>query len=632
MGAGLAGVYYARHEVSRITGSVAAEFRAGQAAIESGKAELKRAAGGQDMAGIRRSQAQFAAAAADFQAGAAVIDGSRLVLIAQAVPLLGSRIVTPRVQAVDRLGAMGVALSGAASAAAGVDLTITAPDPHGLKGAPHLLAALERSQSQLSVVQSLLLVAQSEAHQVDPSLLPGSEQATFHKSLGSIDKAAGGIVAFNRLVPSLFEILGGNGPRTYLIEQVNPAELRSGGGFLGTASIARADHGKLTILSSGDVYTLEGRRATYGESGYIAPPRELAQAFPAAYDHYYSWVLADSNVFPGLDTNARWGQWFAQHELGVRPDGVIVMDYNAVAGLLQVTGPIQVPGYGLTFTAQNFVQQVLAQDVNQTSIHKSILAAAAQPLLQRISGLSTKQWPQLVASLNSLVTQGHFQVYFDNTAAQREMSKLGWSKAVNPTGASGFLMETEDNFAGAKSNAFLTRGYTVQLSRTASGVHHRVTVDLYDRTPWNVATSRSYGAYVRFYVGKLAANLELSSAPGVYAPIRIIDPNPKDVPAGVRSAGGYLSIDMAGQNVGHYQVVFQYDTPWSPSSQGVQSIYWQKQPGTAADAVHVTWSVGGRTYQARTDLSRDRLILLSSGGLAVKAAQAASVTLPSLSF
>ena len=43
----------------------------------------------------------------------------------------------------------------------------------------------------------------------------------------------------------LTEVLGGNGARNYLIEQVNPAELRPGGGFIGTFSVLRADHGAL---------------------------------------------------------------------------------------------------------------------------------------------------------------------------------------------------------------------------------------------------------------------------------------------------------------------------------------------------------------------------------------------------
>ena len=138
----IAGGLYARHAVGSLTAEVAADFRSGQAALEAGKSQLKVAAAAHDLAGIQKSQVEFAAAEADFQAGAAAIDHSRLVGLAGAVPIAGSGFVSPRVQAVDHLAAMGVSLSKAASAAAGLDHDLSAPDPHGLKGAPHLLATL----------------------------------------------------------------------------------------------------------------------------------------------------------------------------------------------------------------------------------------------------------------------------------------------------------------------------------------------------------------------------------------------------------------------------------------------------------------------------------------------------------
>ena len=58
---------------------------------------------------------------------------------------------------------------------------------------------------------------------------PGGSQATFVKARDTVDAALAGLDEFGRLVPILKELLGGNGTRTILIEQVNPAELRPGG-------------------------------------------------------------------------------------------------------------------------------------------------------------------------------------------------------------------------------------------------------------------------------------------------------------------------------------------------------------------------------------------------------------------
>ena len=100
-------------------------------------------------------------------------------------------------------------------------------------------------------------------------------------------------------------LMGGNGPRNYLIEQVNPAELRAGGGFIGSYSILRADHGALTMIkSSGDAYDLMGSdsRPRPGMAGYVKPPGPFLEFIPLA-----SWSFVDSNFFPDFPSNAASG-------------------------------------------------------------------------------------------------------------------------------------------------------------------------------------------------------------------------------------------------------------------------------------------------------------------------------------
>ena len=59
-------------------------------------------------------------------------------------------------------------------------------------------------------------------------------------------------------------------------------------------------------------------------------------------------------------------------------------------------------------------------------------------------------------------------------------------------------------------------------------------------------------------------------------------------------------------------------------------IYWQKQAGTLSDKVHVSYQTGGKTFTADTDLSQDRLLTLTSQGLAVKAGSVPTAHLPIL--
>ena len=89
-----------------------------------------------------------------------------------------------------------------------------------------------------------------------PTALPNSQQVTFLKARDTIALALSGLDEFELLVPVLNEVLGANGVRNYLIEQVDPAELRAGGGFIGTYSLIRADHGAFTVIKSGNAYDL----------------------------------------------------------------------------------------------------------------------------------------------------------------------------------------------------------------------------------------------------------------------------------------------------------------------------------------------------------------------------------------
>jgi len=112
-------------------------------------------------------------------------------------------------------------------------------------------------------------------------------------------------------VPVLTDVLGANGARTYLVEQVKPAELRAGGGSIGTVSLIRAGQGVLKLTRSGDAYELAAGRAAPGQPGYVAPPGPLREFVPN-----FRWSFVDSNFFPDFPSNAKATEQFAQPRLG----------------------------------------------------------------------------------------------------------------------------------------------------------------------------------------------------------------------------------------------------------------------------------------------------------------------------
>lgn len=614
IGVGGAAVGYAtlKPRADELQARLTADLLAGQRELEAGKASLTQANSKHDGSLVADAIAHFVSAKGQFVAASQLADNSRLLRYLEDVPGIGSQ-AQSRHAAVDGIAAMGAAIS-----VAGEDLSdlygqVMKPTVAG-QPARNLLTALDQAQPSVVKIRADLQLAQKGASQVDVAVIPTGQQATFLKARDAIASALAGLDEFDRLVPVLHDVLGGNGTRTYLIEQVNPAELRAGGGFIGTYSLIRADNGTLTLIRSGDAYDLANPRPLPGQPGFIPQPDPYREVIPDI-----SWSFVDSNIFPDFPSSARAAMGFAQPRLGISVDGVVSVDYYTVAKMLDLTGPLTLPDFGVTVDGSNFIPELIKRQADHT--HKALLSAIAQPLMERISTLPAERWPPLIGALNDLAIQRHLQAFFNNSAAEQEMQRLGWSGELNPVRSPDYMMEVESNYGGTKANYYLERHYTVVLSARDGVLHHQVVIDLINRTPSGSYPVVYYRPYVRLYVAQ-----PVSSASDNLLLVRYQGPDP---PAGTRLLDGWLQdIPCCG---GQARVVFEYDTPWSASEPGLDRIYWQKQPGTVNDNIDVTWNDGnGHTYKVRGGLGQDVIIRLSPTGVTLTAGQPAQANLPSL--
>jgi hypothetical protein len=512
---------------------------------------------------------------------------------------------------------MGIALSDTGQELADLDGQLLKPSANGPAGRT-LLTVLDQTQSSLVKVRLGLARAQKAAAKVDVHVIPAGQQAAFVKSRDTIASALAGLDEFDRLVPVLTDVLGGDGVRTILVEQVNPAELRAGGGFIGTYSLLRTDHGVMTVIKSGNAYDLAEPRPMPGHPGFIPIPSPYREVIPNV-----SWSLVDSNIYPDFPSNARAALNFVEPRLGIKLDGVISMDYYTVVKMLELTGPLAVPGFAVTVDSNNFISLVLGGAIAGDSAHKAILSAMSGPLMQRVSALSPDRWPALIGALNTLAAERHLQAFFARDAVESEIDRVGWSGRLILGVVQDFMMEVESNYYGDKVNYFLNRQYTVVLTRNGNVLHHQVAIDLVNNTVCGTEERTSYKANFRLYFG-------IKATP-IYDNLRsVIYPNPP-APAGVQVLDGWLPDVRCGGGQGHG--VFEYDTQWTGSTRGLYQIYWQKQPGTLSDKVDLTWNDGsGHTFRVSGDLGQDRRITLSSAGIRLAAGQPAQVTLPSLSL
>ena len=599
----------------KLQAALTVDLQAGQRELEAGKASLTQANANRDVTLITQATDHFSAARTQFVAATQLADNSNLLRDLELIPVL-SGTVQSRKSAVDGVAGMGVALSDAGEELSSLDGQLIKPQGSGQAGHT-LLTTLDQAQASLVRVRVDLNRAQTSAAQVDVQVLPGGQQSTFLKARDSIALALSGLDEFENLIPVLNEVLGANGVRNYLIEQVDPAELRAGGGFIGTYSVVRADHGTFTVVKSGNAYDLADPRPLPGQPGFIPMPMPYREVIPNV-----SWSFVDSNIYPDFPNNAHAALNFVQPRLGISIDAVISMDYYTVAKMLELTGPLSIPGFSVTVDANNFIPQLVKGAIAADAAHKAILSAMAGVLMERVTALPPDRWPAVLGALNTLATERHLQAYFNAGLVETEIDRVGWSGRLILGGASDYMMEVESNYNGTKSNYFLGRHYTVVLTRSGTTLHHTVTIDLTNNEPFGDEQRTTYKADVRLYIpnGAFAVSNNLRA---------VIYPNPA-APANTQVLDGWVSVACCG---GQSRATFQYDTKWVANNRGSDDIYWQKQPGTVNDKVDVIWNDGnGHTFTASGDLSQDRVITLTPSGIDLGPGQPAQATLPSLSL
>lgn len=604
----------AKNQATKLESELASHLQLGASDLQAGKTSLKQANANHDIKLVVQARKDFADAKAQFMLAKQVADGSRLLHDVERLPDIGP----PTLAKHDALD--GVADMGAAISDGGIDLSslaaaLIAPKSGGQAGRT-LLSVLDQVDTSLVKVRADMQRAATDAAGVDLSVVPPSQQATFITARATIATALAGMDEFQQFVPILKEVLGANGPRTYLIEQVNPAELRPGGGFIGTYSVLRADQGTLKLVQSGNAYDLIYPRRVVGEKGYVPPPGPFHSLIGNT-----SWSFIDSNFFPDFPSNAVAAEGFVQPRLGVHIDAVIAIDYYTVANLLQLTGPLSVPGYGITVSAANFISLLVQSDINGSAYHKALLSAVAGPLMQRVSTLPPERWPTLLANLNALASARHLQVYSNNPLIEDQITRFDWSGQSNPQGSPDFMSEVEANLGGTKANYFVDRRYSVVLERKGNVLHHEVTVSLTNNMPYVYKPNDYYKVYLRLFFSNDASGASTGLQANRYG-----NPNP---PANCSQLAGWLTIPGYGNQA---KAFFEYDTPWMDNRQGASQIYWQKQPGTANDAVTIKWNNGAHTYVTSSNLAQDLLITLEPHGVTVAPAQPAQATLPSLSL
>src|SRR6266699_1132131 len=362
---------------------------------------------------------------------------------------------------------------------------------------------LQQFKAALTLIVNQVKHLQPSDLQLDPRL--GGYLATFHKDIPQLQSW---LETLEGLLPVAPVLLGIGTPANYLLEILDSSELRPGGGFIGNYGIATFSGGRLTAAHITDTYLLD---KAYDATGYTIP-------YPSAYTWFNlaaSWSLRDSNLDADFPTAARYAELNYAREGGNIPvQGVIAITPMLIERALEITGPINVPEYHETVTAQNLVDRIHYYQVGPgdkiggdtpspdglSSVRKRFTALLAEHFLVRVRQVSSSALPRFLQLMISSLRSKDVQIYLNPSSAEKLLQSYHLASSIqSPGGDSLFVVDA--NISPSKANSLITNMLNdhVTIDGKGNAVHHTTIRYAWVRNG-PVFGSKLYRDYVRVYV------------------------------------------------------------------------------------------------------------------------------------
>jgi hypothetical protein len=300
---------------------------------------------------------------------------------------------------------------------------------------------------------TLLTDASKAAATVDPASVPQAERDKVSSLITRLDASKQAIQEFAALSDILSVMSGKNTLRKYLLVFQNQTELRPTGGFMGSFAEVTLDRGDITGIRvpPGGTYDLQGQLRVR-----VLPPEPL-QLVSAR------WEFQDANWSPDFPTAAEKIRWFWDKSGQSTVDGVVAVNESFVENLLKITGPIDMPEYGKTIDASNFLletQKAVELEYDKTAnTPKKFLGDLAPKLFDRLKSLKKEQWLEVAKLLSDALETKDIQVALRNPDEEQLAERYGWNGRIKDT-AGDALALIESNIAGQKTDGVIAEQAT----------------------------------------------------------------------------------------------------------------------------------------------------------------------------
>ncbi len=312
-----------------------------------------------------------------------------------------------------------------------------------ISGSESLTKKIIEVQQEIEAAKTALTLANDNLNHVNPADLPGDLQGSvdsLKQKMPVVVQAASQLKNWSNI---FLEILGHQRAKKYLLIFQNNSEARPTGGFVGTYGVLDLDEGQIKNLFIDGIFNLDGQ--LYEK---IIPPKPIQKISTA-------WSTHDANWFADFSTSAKKIMWFYEKAGGTTPDGVISLTPTVIERLLAITGPIEMPEYGVTLNQDNFldVMQYKAEvDYDQAQNQpKKILADFAPKFLEKLMGALPQNSHQILDVIFQALQEKHILFYFSDAALEKVFEEQGWAGNILSTDKD-YLSVVNTNINGFKTD------------------------------------------------------------------------------------------------------------------------------------------------------------------------------------
>jgi hypothetical protein len=295
--------------------------------------------------------------------------------------------------------------------------------------------------------------------------------------------------------------------KNYLIVFQNEAEMRPGGGFITAYGHLRFVSGFPVAFDIHDVYDLMDTK-----QAYVEPPYPLGEYLQSPYST--GWSFQDSNWFPDFGEDAQKMIWFYNRRFpNDAIDGVIAVNFNVLENLIDLVGPVTIDG--TVFNRANLfslleynVSNVDQHNINDLQSRKDILKQFYEKMFYALF-FSPIKYSMITSLLEEKLNQKEIQLYCKDRLLSNMIDRKGWSGTIPFLSGSDYLMVSEANLTGMKSDRYIRRSvaYRVDIDAQKNADGHRkatamVTIRMQHDGDENKPLSSVYTGFIRVFIPK----------------------------------------------------------------------------------------------------------------------------------